>query len=212
MVFNIFKRTEKQTKISELNKKFDLYETTVKGLDRIEREGIDRVILYVGEIEPKDTQARFINANETNYYSFELLLEDEQKMMLDGKHYQVIALVTKEVMGQRVYPARGIEVYDRTYFHLYLSALKKSSNLNYISKGYIYTEENGLADLCKTQESGWTPEMFEKGLEQGINWYKDQTRTLINNHKGLQEGLRKTQERDCSPIEQILKEIRSNLK
>src|SRR3989344_3131294 len=108
MVFNIFKRTEKQPEISELNKKPNLYGTMVKGLDRIEREGIDRVILFVGEIEPEDTLARFINANETSYYPFELLLEDEQKMMLDGKHYQVIALVTKKVMGQRVYSARGI--------------------------------------------------------------------------------------------------------
>jgi|SRR3989344_4062555 len=210
MVFGIFKRKNEQVETLEVNRKSDIYETVVKGLDRIEREGVDRVIMCVAKIEPQDTISRFINANETNYYPFELLLEYEQRMMLDEKYYQVIALVTKNVMGQIENPGKGIEVYDRIHFHPFLSALKNTSNLKYISKGGVYTEGNGLSELCQALD--WTPEMFEKGLEQGINLYKHQTIILLENHKELQERLRQIQERDCSLIEQMLNEVGSNLK
>src|SRR3989344_948889 len=205
MSSGILKGKSETPKLVE-NDKSDLYKTSVKGLDRIEKEGVDRVILSVTEIGPQDNVARFIDAEEINYYPFGLLLKDEQRMMLEGKHYQVIALVTEEVMGQKRNKTRGVEVYNRTHFHPFLPYLDKTSNLKYISKGGVYTEENGLANLC--QELDWTPELFEKGLLQGINWYNDQTRALMKNHTELQENLKQIQERDCSPIEQILKEVR----
>ena len=150
-----------------------VYDTLVGGLDEMEDGSIDRVVLALYESEPSDnSRGRWLTSRDNNYYPFEILSEEEQRMILDKKHYTVVALVRSKVNGFVQYPDRGVEKYQRTRVNPFLPSLKPESTLNYVTEGEIYYGEK-LIDYAKiAEESGWTVEAIAKCVDESIQKQK----------------------------------------
>ena len=95
-----------------------VYQALMDGLDRMEAEYVDRVIINLHEAEPRPNP----NAGEwiplgkgSEYYPFEMLEDSEQEMILSGKTYVVDSLVRNNVGGIVEYGDEGIERFHRTH-------------------------------------------------------------------------------------------------
>lgn len=94
----------------------------------------------------------------------------------------------------------------------FLPNVIKESNFNYYTQGTIY-DESCLEDLCNLfSRSGWTEEDIAKAVDFGINDYKARTIELIHANDSLQCTLKAIEERDCSPFDHIMRNMRSKIK
>jgi len=211
MVFNIFTKEVKKPQNSD--KVNGVYSALVNGLNEMSKRGANRVILTIYESEPdKNATGRWIDiGKETNYYPFEMLDEQEQEMILGGKHYTVVSLVLDNIDEVIKYPNNDVEQYDRTHIVPFLPVIKEESNLNYVTKGGVYTGENLRQFAEDFEKSGWTEDLVKKRIEAGIQKYNSITKRLIKN-SGVYEALERMEERQVSQLEEMLAEIRENIK
>lgn len=206
MVFELFTKQKERKEIAKPTDKHNpVYDALESGLDEMERQGVDRVVLSVYEGEPDPNAFGAWNSGEDfNYYPFEMLNETEQRMMLDKKHYGVISLVRDNVGVVVAYLGRGIERYDRTRVHPMLPAMKPESNINYFTQGCVYTG-NRLKEFAEESAiAGWTPEMIEKRVGIGIQEYHDITQKLMEK-AGVYVSLERLNKRGCSAFDEVMR-------
>lgn len=98
--------------VKSKDKTRSIISTIVEGLDRIERENVDRAVIYIREIEPK-TLPIFVPLDRLRYYDFKDVAISEQETILDQQNYNVIVLVQPKVFGNELYHQRGLEFYER---------------------------------------------------------------------------------------------------
>ena len=192
-----------------------VYQSFIDGLDRMETEGVDRVILTLHEAEPRPNP----NASEwilpeeiPRYYPFEVLEESEQKMILEGKTYVVDSLVRNDVGGFVKYKDKGIERYHRTHgIPVFLQRLKPEANLNYFTEGgMIATGEGGVRKFAEDAAmGGWNPEALERVVDVGIPEYHKVTRRLMES-AGVYNALERM-ESEQSPFERLMYGVRERI-
>lgn len=164
-----------------------VYQSLMNGLNRMEAEEVDRVILTLYEAEPRPNPnaGEWIPLGEgSQYYPFEVLEESEQEMILNGKTYVVDSLVRNDVGGFVKHKDRRIERYHRTHrIPAFLSRLMPESNLNYSTEGgMIAAGEEGLRAFSENvAKEGWGPEAIERVVDAGIQEYHIVTRRLMEN-------------------------------
>ena len=171
----------------------------MRGLKRIQEEHVDRAVLIVEECEPnKNASGRWSSFDESNYYPFETLNDQEQKMILNKKHYFVVSLVNNEVNDIIKYDGVGVEVYRRTYVIPLLPKLKPESPLYYITEGGAHIGEM-IRAYAKEASKDWTPEIVEEMVEKGIKEYKAKTQKLMEK-AGVYNSLKKIKQKKYNPI------------
>lgn len=154
------------------------------GLDRMKREGVDRVLLSLHEVEPDTSEAgNFVNVEEFQkenpYHSFEGLPNAEQDMIRTGKSYQVAALVQDTVHGEVSYPGPGVETYTRSRVNWMLPAMKPEAGIQYKTVGGVHAGDGLKEFALGAAKSGWKPEDVERVVEAGIKDYKLQSVELM---------------------------------
>jgi len=198
MIFGFFKKTD------------PVHSALVNGLNEMDKQGADRVILAIYESERDDDATGHWMSINRNYYPFEMLDEREQEMIRDGKHYMVVALVRDNVGNVAKYGDMGVEVAHRTHVFPLLPRLTTEAPFNYVTKSGVYTGE-GLKKFAKTATSnGWNSQAIEQRVQAGIQEYHTITEKLMDN-AGLYTALERMEEREYSPFKQIMKDMRSNI-
>ena len=208
MVFTLFKRRQEVREgFPTQNQNGSVYRALLNSLNEMEKQGVDRVILTLYESEPsKNATGRWLTAGkDTNYYPFEMLDETEQRMIKDGKHYTVVALVRNNVGDVVRYADKGgVEVYNRTHIVPFLPRLKPESELNYVTEGGAHTGENLKQFAESVAGNGWNPEAIEQRVNAGIQEYHTITRKLMEK-AGVYDALKKMEQRQFTPLEQVMR-------
>ena len=196
MVLQLFKRKteEKPPRILDKGDSVAVRQALMEGLNEMERQHVDRIVLTMYESEPNpNVRGRWINVGkETRYYPFEMLDEAEQTMINEGKTYTVISLVRDNVGNVISYSDRGIEKFHRTHLVPMLPPLVPESQLNYVTEGFL---SNDLEQIAKDAvKSGWTPEAIRQRVQEGIQEYKGITRKLMEK-AGVYDALERMEKR-----------------
>ncbi|MBS3151122.1 hypothetical protein J4443_01955 [Candidatus Woesearchaeota archaeon] len=198
MTFTLFKRKQnvKEKESPTPNQNGSIYRALMNGLDEIDKQGVDRVVLTIYESEPsQNATGRWLTAEkDANYYPFEMLDETEQEMIKDGKTYTVVALVRDNVGEVIRYAGSGVEVYNRTHIVPFLPRLKQESELNYVTEGGIHTGENLEQFTESVADNGWSPEAIEQRVKVGIQEYHKITRELMK-QAGVYDALERMEQR-----------------
>jgi len=191
-----------------------VYCAFVEGLDRMEREYVDRIILTMFESEPRPNPdaGKWVPFGQgSEYYPFETLTEDEQKMIKNGKTYEILSLVTEDVGGVISYPERGIETYHRTHgVPVFFPRVVPESNLNYRTEGGIYSGEK-LRDFAENASNqGWTAEGIENTINFSVQEYHKVTERLMES-AGVNRAIGRLDQRRNSALDEILLEMRNKI-
>ena len=209
MAFTFFKRKQQDVrKNAPTPNQIDaVYKALMSGLNEMEIQGVDRVVLTLYESKPsQNATGRWLTAGkDTNYHPFETLDETEQGMIKAGKTYTVFALVRDNVGDAVRYADNGVEVYRRTHIVPMLPNLKPESELNYVTEGGVQTGENfkKFVDTVATG-NGWNPEVIEQRVNSGIQEYKVMTRILMEK-AGVYDALKRMEQRQLTPFEQVMR-------
>jgi len=211
MAITLFKRKNKETQQTQRDS--PAYNALINGLNEMERQGVDRIVLTLYESEPsKNAFGRFIDIEkEFRYYPLDMLDEAEQEMIKKGKTYTVVALVRDNVGGIVQYENKGIEKYHRARVHPLLPRLKPESDLNYATEGGIYTGKNFKKFIEEVIEGAWDPKEIEQRINSGIQEYYTITQRLMEK-AGVYTKLEQMRQRKYSPFEQIMLDIRKKIK
>ena len=208
MAFALFKRRQEVKEKSSIpNQNGSVYRALLNGLNEMEKQGINRVVLTLYESEPsQNATGRWLTAGkDTNYYPFEMLDETEQGIIKDGKHYTVVALVRDNVGDIVRYADKGgVEVYNRTHIVPFLPKLKPESKLNYVTKGGAHTGEKLRQFAESVAGNGWNPDAIEQRVNVGIQEYRAVTRKLMEK-AGVYETLKRMEQRQFTPFEQVMR-------
>jgi len=205
----LFKTKIKKTQINT----DEVYNTIQEGLKEMESKGIDRITVALGETEKNPNASGWIEMNQSNYYDYELLDSDEQKMVDEKKTYAVMALVIENPFNAVKYNGKGMENFTRTRVFPLLPTLKPKSNLYYVVSGGFLTGEDlkqYVSEVVKANED-WTPENLKNVLNQNMQEYQEKTKQALRDHTGLQYRLEKMEERKHSPQEEILNTIKEQI-
>jgi len=215
MVFSLFKREIEQEGRPNIEKGMaQVYNTLVRGLKEMERQGCDRLVLTLYESEPDpEVRGRFIEMGETRYYPFEMLDKAEQETIRAHNHYTVVSLVREDVGRIRSYPSRGLEIVQRTAISPLLpKLLDATDNLKYVTKIGGSMGKDALVRFLR--ESGankvWSPEAIEQRVKHGIKEYKATTRRLMES-EGVHKSIETMEQRQYTPFEQIMIDMRSGI-
>ena len=207
MVFTLFKRRQDvREKVPTPNQNGAVYSALMNGLDEMDRQGVDRVVLTLYESEPnQNATGRWLTAGkDTNFYPFEMLDETEQGMIKNGKHYTVVALVRDNVGDVVRYGDKGVEVYNRTHIVPFLPRLKPESELNYVTEGGVHRGDNLKQFAESVAGNGWNPQAIEQRVSAGIQEYHGITRKLMEK-AGVYDALQKMEQRQLTPFEQVMR-------
>lgn len=211
MTFTLFNRKKEEFSpfIKGIN---SVYSALIEGLNKMEKQGVDRVVLSVYESEPsQNATGRWLSMNkDIPYYPFEMLDKTEQGMIKGGKNYTVVALVRDNVGDIVRYENKGLEVYQRTHITPFLPKLKFESELNYVTEGGAYTNEKLRQFAENIAGNGWNPGAIEQRVSTGIQEYHEITRELMEKN-GVYDVLLKMKKTEDSPFEQIMKNMRSEI-
>lgn len=191
----------------------EIHAALINGLAEMKRQHIDHVVLTLHETEPSENaRGRWLTVGkDTNYYPFGFLPKNEQEMILNGKHYERVALVTRDVGGFIEYRGDGVEVYHRTHITPFLPKLLPECLLNYVTEGGAWTEEDNVRKFAKVATSlGWTKESIEKSVAAGMQDYHNKTKKLMQN-AGVYAALEKMEQKRYSPFQQIMAEMRQQI-
>ncbi len=189
-----------------------VYNALISALNGMDKNCVGRIILTLYEDKPDNgVNGRWINPEETIYYPFETLTQDEKRMWQGGKTYRVIALVTEGNGNPVSYNGNGIEMYLRTHINPLLSQLVPESQLRYVTKGGAYTNEQNIRELARSgSESGWTEESIQTAFNYGMHQYKEVTKRLMK-EAGDYKSLQRMDQRNKSSLEEILSSIRERI-
>ena len=180
-----------------------VYAAFVKGIEEMRMHGVDYVVLDFNVREQADASVcgKFTDLSSTTYYPFEMLTPEEQKLILEGKHYDRLALVLENVGGVITYSEPGIEIYARNRVSWWLPKMDPKSNTNYITEGGVHTDEamRVLAERAEFADK-WTPEYVDQKIKAGIHAYRQKTLELME-QGGVHEALRRMDLRQVPPLE-----------
>lgn len=192
MAFTFLKTKGKASEKTQADQANPVYKALLTGLDEMEKQHVDRIVLTLYESEPsQNARGRWLTAGkDTNYYPFEMLDESEQEMIRDGKHYTVVALVRDNIGDIVKYGDSGVELYQRTHIVPFLPALKPESELNYVTEGGAHTGENLRTFAENASGNGWNQEAIEQRVNAGIREYRATTKRLMEK-AGVYESLRR---------------------
>jgi len=190
-----------------------IYLALINGLKEMKKQGVDRILLTLYESEPdEDAFGEFLPDGWANYYPFDILHSLEQKIILDGKTYTVISLVTSNPEGLVRYPTEGVEKCHRTRLYPMLSKQKPESEYNYFTKCKLSSIGDELRAFAKwAEELDWTPKVIESAIKPRIGEYHDITKRLMEKRGDIYNSIEIIEQRGCSLIEQMLAEIRENI-
>ncbi|MFC2154443.1 hypothetical protein ACFLRC_03050 [Candidatus Altiarchaeota archaeon] len=179
----IFKRRAQSpdSDVTKLNRQETaVHDELLKSLEKMKHAGVDRVVISLNEKEPdSNATGKWLSQDETKYYSYEGLCEEEKEMIKQGKSYTLAALVRENVWDQVKYDGPGVEVTNRTKINPLLPQLKAESELNYATNSGVYTGDE-IRDFVKgTVKSGWTPELITKAVDGAITDYHATTIGLM---------------------------------
>ena len=206
MKFKLFgRKQEVRKKTSQVINTHLVYDALVNGLKKMDRQGVDRVVLTMYESEPnQNVRGRWINfGEETRYYPFEMLDETEQGMIRDEKTYTIVSLVRKSVGDIVRYGDRGVSVYHRTHIVPMLPKLKLESELNYITEGGVHMGEKIRQFAESALGNGWNSESIEQRVRDGIEEYHQVTRRLMEG-AGVYDALGRMEQRKNTLFEQMM--------
>lgn len=187
-----------------------VYRALIAGLDEMETQGVDRVVLSVSKTEPGFEGGRWLNEREIASYPEEMLTGAEQEMITSRNHYGVIALVRGNVGDMVRFPERGIEVTQRTHVNPFLYGLRPDSPLHYATECGVHHGENLRAYAETGARLGWTPEGIERSLRDGIQEYHGVTMRLME-QGGVYDALQRMNERRVTPFEQLMDQMRLDI-
>ena len=206
MIGSIFK-TKKQETLE--NKAQKIHETLIWGLDEMRKKGYQNIVLNVYESETHDesetnNEAKrtgiFIDMNDKKllHYDFEMLTDEEQKLIIDEKSYTLIDLSEPHIFVRteknKDYSERGLEHIERGRMYVLLPRLKPDSELYYMNKTSFFPEKN-LKEFSKlAAEQGWTVEELKSDIEKGFNSYRKVTEKLYE-EAGVYKSLEKLEKK-----------------
>jgi|SRR3990167_5265640 len=197
--------------LEEKSKDSGMYRSLINGLAEMRREGVDIVVLSLYESEPsKNVTSQWLSGEEIRYYPFEMLSDDEQNMILEGKHYTRVALVRNNVGGIIEYNSDGVEIFCRTHLHLYLPQLTRESELNYVTRGGAWTGDKLKEFAEYVEKSGWTEELIKERIGEGLEEYHAKTIELMKKEV-VYKSLEVMEQRKSTPFEQMLANMRTQI-
>ncbi|MBI2548017.1 hypothetical protein HYW21_01575 [Candidatus Woesearchaeota archaeon] len=217
MAFRLFQRKQAEytasvpLPVKVIAQPNEVYQALLTGLDEMEGQGVDRVVLSVYETEPSsNATGRWIREDGIAYYPRKTLTPTEQAMIADRKHYQVVALVMDNVGNLVKYPGRGVEVTQRTRVNPFLYRVSEDSPLRYVTECGAHTGENLRSYATIAAANGWTPEGVEQSVREGIQEYHGVTKRLMQS-AGVDDVLQQMQQRAATPFESLMMQMRGNI-
>jgi hypothetical protein len=171
-----------------------VYQALMDGLDRMETEYVDRVVisLHGAKPRPNPNAGEWIPSGKgSKYYPFEMLEDSEQEMISNEKTYVVDSLVRKNVRGIVEYGDEGIERFHRTHrISAFLPGMISKSNHNYSTEGGLIASVENIRDFAKdAARGGWSPEAIGQVVDAGIEEYHKVTRRLMESEQSPFERL-----------------------
>ncbi|MBI3623407.1 hypothetical protein HY212_05010 [Candidatus Pacearchaeota archaeon] len=182
MRFSLFSREKDKAQAADSGD--SIYNAFMEGLTDMERQGVGRVVLTAGKVEPdKNATGRWLEyQKDTRYYPFEMLQKAERNLILKGESYLVNALVTKNVGDIRTYPSPGLEYWHRTRVHPMLPKIIPESEFNYVTKlGNVLSGEELKSFAHQAGKNGWSAEDIQRSVRDGIVEWEQITRELKKN-------------------------------
>ena len=173
------------------------------GFKEMKKEGVNRALMVIAEIKPDQSAfGTWSSMDKSSYHEYEGLDKEEQEMIDNKKTYGIQSLVIND-QGQV-----AIEDARRTRVHPLLPALKKGSNLNYVTKITYVTDIKELIE--EGAKIGWTANGIKEAIEQGIAGYHATTAKLLKQNEPLQTRLEAMTEK-ISPEEKIFSQMREQI-
>src|SRR3989339_1413116 len=160
-----------------------IYNTLIRGLDEMKKEGITRLYVYSEEIEPdKGAFGNWIDISDTVYYPYKMLDPREQELILAKKHYAIghlisdkIAIDEKHGLKRVSYPGYGFEVFNRTHINPMLCKMKDDgetiNRMEYYRKNCFYNQEQMKLIAEQMGKTKITAKEIEEMINQGIKNY-----------------------------------------
>ena len=180
--------SKKRQEIEIQRRAGEILEVLNGGIQRAQREGVDRCVFHVQEM-PGEFGGGFYEKQP--HYPAEILVPSEKGMVDNKKSYAAFSLMTGDVGGLIKYKEPCVEQLTRERINGKIFVpWEVPSEDRFVNKYAILRGEEGMREFAEgAARDDATPEELREEIEKGINEYHAKTIELMEK-AGVYEGMK----------------------